>query len=49
MEAVAFCGRKSIKSVQITIRGKATYGFNQAQLTELQVRELIKVLQERLE
>ena len=48
MEVNDFCGKNGNASVGVNIRGKATYGFNQAQLTESQVKRLINVLKERI-
>ena len=48
MEVNAFCGKNGNASVEITLRGKATYGFNQAQLTEKQVIRLAETLMERV-
>ena len=49
MEVYAFCGKNGNASVGITLKGKSTYGFNQEQLTENQVKKLIKSLTKRVE
>ena len=48
MEVTAFCGKNGNASVVVTIRGKATNGFNQSKLTESQVKRLIEALKERV-
>ena len=48
MEVYAFCGKKGNASIGITIKKKVDYGFSQEQLTERQVKKLIKALTQRI-